>query len=155
MRRKNILMTQNEATVLFWNCLWKLAKESPPGMGPGAQRLHCLESGVTGGQRLGVRSSDDPADNSDTQFSEKDTESTQLLLRIWEASRRTEVRPKARSPGRNRSPGFSRTRRSSQAEVLTQTHLLLISSSSKSNHQLKIWVHPTGSAGFSYTCNFL
>lgn len=44
--------TQNEATVLFWNCLGKLAKENPPrvGFGPAAPRLHRLKSGTTLGQ---------------------------------------------------------------------------------------------------------
>lgn len=75
-------MTQNEAAVLFWNCLGKLAKENPPraGLCPGAPRLHRLKSGTTHGQRLGVGSSDHAGDNSDTQFSEKGTKSIQSLL---------------------------------------------------------------------------
>lgn len=103
LRRKNMPTTQNEATVLFWNCLGKLAKENPPrvGFGPAAPRLHRLKSGTTLGQWLGVESSDYSGDNGVTQFSQNGTKFTQSLLTTWEVSQRTEIKSAARGPGRN------------------------------------------------------
>lgn len=76
-------VTQNAAIVLFEIAFGNLQKKTHPGRASVQglhTQLHRLESGVTCGQQLGVRSSDYTGDNSDTQFSEKGTESTHSLL---------------------------------------------------------------------------
>ena len=117
LKGKNMPMTQNEATVLFWNCVGKLAKENPPRAGPCPGLRGCtalsLRRATTSGA-VTIR------EITVTQFSERGTKSIQLLLTSWEASQRTDIKSGAQE-GICITPEFSKTRGSSQARFLTDT----------------------------------